>query len=172
MTTRAEARERGEKEYFTGEPCKHGHVAPRRTDSGACKACAAPMKTAQPDAARPPPPMLMEVGLWVMERDYVNLRTIVWDSVRARHPHVTQGHVFGRSSVKAHGGGVMFIKPHVDPMDMEMLREIKDALWTASAPFRNTARAPADEMRAQAMRKQLEEQAENHRFQPDEWKFT
>ena len=36
--TRAEAKAAGAKYYFTGEPCKHGHVAPRKT-KGACLEC-------------------------------------------------------------------------------------------------------------------------------------
>lgn len=36
--TRAEAKALGAKYYFTGEPCKHGHIAPRKT-KGACVEC-------------------------------------------------------------------------------------------------------------------------------------
>lgn len=36
--TRAEAKATGAKYYFTGEPCKHGHIAPRKT-KGACLEC-------------------------------------------------------------------------------------------------------------------------------------
>ena len=36
--TRAEAKATGAKYYFTGEPCKHGHIAPRKT-KGACTEC-------------------------------------------------------------------------------------------------------------------------------------
>ena len=36
--TRKEAKATGAKYYFTGEPCKHGHVAPRKT-KGACVEC-------------------------------------------------------------------------------------------------------------------------------------
>jgi 5-methylcytosine-specific restriction endonuclease McrA len=36
--TRKEAQATGAKYYFTGEPCKHGHVAPRKT-KGACIEC-------------------------------------------------------------------------------------------------------------------------------------
>jgi hypothetical protein len=36
--TRAEAKVIGAKYYFTGEPCKHGHIAPRKT-KGACVEC-------------------------------------------------------------------------------------------------------------------------------------
>ena len=37
-TTREEAKKTGSKYYFTGQPCKHGHVAPRKT-KGACIEC-------------------------------------------------------------------------------------------------------------------------------------
>jgi len=36
--TRAEAKATGASHYFTGKPCKHGHVAPRKT-KGACVEC-------------------------------------------------------------------------------------------------------------------------------------
>lgn len=36
--TRAEAKAAGAKYYFTGEPCKNGHVEPRKT-KGACLGC-------------------------------------------------------------------------------------------------------------------------------------
>lgn len=36
--TRAEAKAVGASHYFTGEPCKHGHIAPRKT-KGACVEC-------------------------------------------------------------------------------------------------------------------------------------
>jgi hypothetical protein len=36
--SRQEAKDTGAKYYFTGEPCKHGHIAPRKT-KGACVEC-------------------------------------------------------------------------------------------------------------------------------------
>jgi 5-methylcytosine-specific restriction endonuclease McrA len=36
--TRAEAKASGATHYFTGAPCKHGHIAPRKT-KGACVEC-------------------------------------------------------------------------------------------------------------------------------------
>jgi hypothetical protein len=36
--SRVEAKAMGAKHYFTGEPCKHGHVAPRKV-KGACTEC-------------------------------------------------------------------------------------------------------------------------------------
>lgn len=37
--TRAEARERGFAHFFTGKPCKHGHVAPRYVSTTQCVSC-------------------------------------------------------------------------------------------------------------------------------------
>ena len=40
IISREEARERGLKRFFTGEPCKYGHVAERYVSTGACVECA------------------------------------------------------------------------------------------------------------------------------------
>jgi regulator of replication initiation timing len=40
MSARAQAKLNGEAHYFTGEPCKHGHVARRKTADGRCMECA------------------------------------------------------------------------------------------------------------------------------------
>lgn len=41
IITRAEAKARGLGRYFTGKPCKHGHVAERVTANGSCWPCSA-----------------------------------------------------------------------------------------------------------------------------------
>lgn len=38
-TTRKEAKLAGDKKYFTGNPCKHGHVSPRLVSNAACCEC-------------------------------------------------------------------------------------------------------------------------------------
>ncbi len=40
IITRSEARARRLNRYFTGQPCKHGHIAPRITVNGCCTVCA------------------------------------------------------------------------------------------------------------------------------------
>ena len=37
--TRAQARKANQKYYFTGKPCKNGHIARRYTNSGNCVEC-------------------------------------------------------------------------------------------------------------------------------------
>ena len=39
LTTCDDAKEQGMKRYFTGQPCKRGHVAERQTSTKACLAC-------------------------------------------------------------------------------------------------------------------------------------
>lgn len=39
LITRADALAAGMKHYFTGVPCKHGHIAPRRVSSNDCVEC-------------------------------------------------------------------------------------------------------------------------------------
>jgi hypothetical protein len=39
IITRKEAAQQGLSRYFTGKPCKHGHIAERQTGKGVCIAC-------------------------------------------------------------------------------------------------------------------------------------
>lgn len=41
ITTREQARARGLDRYYTGKPCKHGHITERRTSDSHCIECAA-----------------------------------------------------------------------------------------------------------------------------------
>ena len=40
VTTRKEAKSQNLSHYFTGNPCKHGHVVKRTTNDGVCVSCA------------------------------------------------------------------------------------------------------------------------------------
>ena len=42
----------GETTYFTGKPCKHGHVAPRNTSDSSCTACRAGFRESYREQAR------------------------------------------------------------------------------------------------------------------------
>ena len=39
IITRKEAKDNGKLKYYTGKPCKHGHIAERRVSTGACCGC-------------------------------------------------------------------------------------------------------------------------------------
>jgi len=49
IITREEALKRGLTRYFTGEPCKHGHMAERYTKSSNCVVCRSQTRKAQYD---------------------------------------------------------------------------------------------------------------------------
>lgn len=50
IVTRAEAKAAGLKRYFTGEPCKHGHISQRQTTNNKCWGCKTPNTKAYMDA--------------------------------------------------------------------------------------------------------------------------
>ena len=39
LITKSDAKSHGLTTYFTGKPCKHGHISPRYVASGMCKEC-------------------------------------------------------------------------------------------------------------------------------------
>ena len=39
LLSRSEAKAQGASHYFTGKPCVHGHIAPRRVQNGGCQVC-------------------------------------------------------------------------------------------------------------------------------------
>jgi len=63
ISERAKAKAEGRKVYFTGRPCKHGHIAERKTASGACGICHRmaqekwDRKRRHPTVAPPPAPV-------------------------------------------------------------------------------------------------------------------
>lgn len=45
--TKSEAERAKDQFYFTGKPCKYGHVAPRHTHDGCCSVCRKVLSSAQ-----------------------------------------------------------------------------------------------------------------------------
>lgn len=52
LISRSEAKAAGLKRYFTGQPCKSGHVVARITDSGSCVECRSIKKRGKSDTYR------------------------------------------------------------------------------------------------------------------------
>ena len=52
FVTRAEAKALGLKRYFTGKPCKHGHVSERMTSGGNCLTCFNAWRSEHPERIR------------------------------------------------------------------------------------------------------------------------
>ena len=85
--TRAEAKNKGEKYYFTGKPCKRGHIEPRFSSSGGCTKCGyendSHRRMDKPEDCRERQRKWRECN-----RDYVNERQRLW---RAENPGRSKG---------------------------------------------------------------------------------
>ena len=64
--TRAEAIARGEKYYFTGIPCKHGHLAKRTTSARHCTECLKARSAKNKGKTPPREPAQVDLGLSVL----------------------------------------------------------------------------------------------------------
>jgi len=87
--TRKEAQALGATHYFTGEPCKHGHVAPRKT-KGACIECIKVewQKSNITRAEYFQQYNKSEAGQEAKQRYYAANREAVIDAARTRPSHV------------------------------------------------------------------------------------
>lgn len=104
IMTRAEARKSGQNKYFTGKPCKNGHIAERYTASGTCQDCIrssnAPVVRQHPIAAPDPSaPVDAEQhkdmqanvvtrGLIVYDHQVDRMREMVHMMTEARYPGI------------------------------------------------------------------------------------
>ena len=77
IITRQEAIAQGLKRYFTGKPCKHGHIVERQCSSGACFACAAARDKAR-YAANPEKKTAQNKAYREANRDKVLARKKAW----------------------------------------------------------------------------------------------
>ncbi len=68
-TERFQAAAQGSKRYFTGEPCKRGHVADRFTSNGGCTECVnlkvISLREERPNTAMPVGPLVFPIGVQV-----------------------------------------------------------------------------------------------------------
>lgn len=91
ILTREEARRHGEPKYFTGIPCKNGHVTYRYTQSGTCSACirsysSSPETLQQDQRRRDNLSRLVTFRARVADIDQSFISEMVLASVRMREP--------------------------------------------------------------------------------------
>ena len=83
LISRAEAKARGFKRYFTGKPCRRGHVAERRTcGDGECITCTVGYKVAW-EAANPERVRALGVAWRIANPEKARAKILRW---RARNP--------------------------------------------------------------------------------------
>jgi hypothetical protein len=97
IISRAEAKQKQKSTYFTGQPCKHGHVTYRYTQSGTCSQCingdhkriVDPNSMARKEAKA----QLVQVRVRAFDDDRDNIAAAAWALAVMRFPILTQGDV-------------------------------------------------------------------------------
>src|SRR5574342_193274 len=97
ILSRAEAKEKQQSTYFTGQPCKNGHVAKRYTQSGTCSECinggrnriADPIVAAKREAKAE----LVKVRIRAFDSDRDALAASAWALAMMRYPMLQLGDV-------------------------------------------------------------------------------
>lgn len=135
ILSRSEAKEKQQATYFTGQPCKHGHVAKRYTQSGTCSECingdrnriADPMAAAKREAKAD----LVKVRIRAFDEDRDALAASAWALAVMRYPMLQLGDVDPRHlpQDKAAGTGLYAFYCHSE--DVPQLRAIAAGMVTA-----------------------------------------
>ena len=134
ILTRKEAAEAGKAQYYTGKECKHGHLAPRYTQSGTCSACIR--------AAGPGPRMDMSrladsqevlatakaelsvLGLRCYHTDLPKVRDVVLAMGRVRFPGLALKDIVASQTPRNSGGGTGFYMFRIHADDYEFLLKV------------------------------------------------
>jgi hypothetical protein len=147
IKSRAEAKKAGENTYFTGEPCKNGHVNKRYVQSGTCAGCirAANGLNDDPikDARRAAAVNLVQVKIRCFDADLELIKATAWAFGVMRYPSLMMGDVYpGLLPVGDTGGGQALRKYNVHVDDVEALRKIaNDSIAARSNGAGEAARA-------------------------------
>jgi len=92
-TSRGEAKLRQQSQYFTGLPCKNGHVTYRYTSSGACSGCIRqhnkPLSGATEIARKNAKAQLVQIRLRCHHVDREALAAAMWSFALMRYPELT-----------------------------------------------------------------------------------
>lgn len=151
--TRKQAIERGLNTYYTGLACKNGHVAPRYTASGGCKECigesVAGVRRAIGTASAPTPERMAQLEGLVTVRlrahpadEATLLDTAAALTLQRRQALVATDVVGARKGTKPEGGTLLY-SVNVDAADVQLLRDMQNAMLAARGPNMEAVRARA-----------------------------
>lgn len=152
LPTRKQALAMGHATYNTGKACRNGHYADRYTSSGACKACLTESVAGvrRPLAWNPRTPerqaqceRLAQIRLRAHPLDAPTLLDCAISLTQARHAAVAPTDVVGsRAGLKPEGGTLLYIV-NVDAADVQLLRDMQNAMLRARGPNIEAVRAAA-----------------------------
>lgn len=133
---RSQARANGSKIYFTGEACKHGHVAYRYVQSGTCSQC---IRAANGPVADDPNAVLRKTllanfvrakfRLWDIDRDI--FATSMWAMAMSRHPELTLGDIDPHFLPSDRSNGISLYTFYCHADDVGRMRSLVNDLHVA-----------------------------------------
>lgn len=134
IISRSEAKRIGSHIYFTGEPCKYGHIAYRYVNSGGCSDCINPKTDKKPGpdmaayhARHEALKDFVELNVTVAESSVLTVKGIIHGLALARDPGILEGDVWLWSRPTS---GVLYrVRCHAD--DMAQVREVTNRLYAA-----------------------------------------
>jgi hypothetical protein len=145
---RKDAMARGLSQYFTGRPCKNGHVTHRYTSSGACSGCvvAHTYSAAPPDVKkifeqrdvraerRDALASLVEVKLRALHTDSQVLKETAVQMCLARCPSLTRADVVINKAPTASENGSALYRVRIHADDVTFIRDMSNALLFKEKP--------------------------------------
>lgn len=129
ITSRTAAIHYGEKTYFTGEPCKNGHIAKRYTLNGSCADCVngyvSPEEREAKKARCAAILKMVPIRLRCYDVDLEVIKAAAWALALERHPLLTMRSVY-KSPVLSEtvSAGIRTHRFNCHPDDKEPLRQI------------------------------------------------
>lgn len=144
VVTRSEALQKGAKIYFTGQPCRNGHVNYRYVKNGACSECvkANNLRPVDPSdgARREAAAQLVQVKLRLFQADVEVMKAAALAFAVMRFPVLQMGDVYpGVLPTKADGGTALYrFNCHVD--DVAALRDMAGGMLGAGSVDGQAAR--------------------------------
>lgn len=147
IVNRADAKVRQLSQYFTGIPCKNGHLTYRYTSSGACSGCIRennrPLSDQATTARKEAKALLVQVRLRCYEVDRDALAAAVWSFAVMRNPVITLGDVDPRllPQDKTAGTGLYAFYCHSE--DVPQVRQLADGMLNGHSIDANAGRAKA-----------------------------
>lgn len=144
IINRAEAKRRGLKQYYTGEPCKNGHKVYRYTQSGTCSGCIKSANAGIVDPNKEARDVIVAKLVQAKFRMYHADLDVFKASLHAfalmRSPILREVDVWPGLLPVTTAGDAAIYKANCYPEDLDALRDLERVLWQARAGDMEAAR--------------------------------
>jgi hypothetical protein len=130
-STRALAAEIKSTKYFTGQPCKHGHYAPRYTQSGTCQDCIAQNQKQHAPVKDDRRQQLQPTNVRVSAENYRRVLDLAYSMTRIRFHRAKPSDIERRKGGRDSQGGLLLYTLYLHPEDAHVVRSYAATLVPA-----------------------------------------